>query len=142
MATSYPNYKTEINITLKDQITGAPLANQEIKLRLATEEELLGGPDYILVYTTDAQGTINDIITHQGEMCEIEAKFYGNETYNPSNIVKLSKILWKPELNGETGAKYRWSYSESNGEAIGKGFTFQNGFNNVDNWQYDKRNML
>ena len=133
MAISYPNYKTEINITLKDKITGAPLANQEIEVEFTTEEELLGRPP--LSYTTDAQGIINDTIIHQGEMLGISAKFYGSESYDPSNIIELGKVLWKPELNGETGANYQWSYSESNGQAVGKGFVFQNGFNNVDKWQ-------
>lgn len=50
-------------------------------------------------------------------------------------VIVPSFILWQPELNGETGADYAWSYSEANGEAIGKGFIFHNGFDNVDNWE-------
>lgn len=44
-------------------------------------------------------------------------------------------ILWAPQLNGETGANYVHSYSESNGEAIGKGFIFKNGFDNINSWE-------
>lgn len=43
--------------------------------------------------------------------------------------------LWAPQLNGETGANYVHSYSESNGEAIGKGFVFKNGFDNINGWE-------
>ena len=43
--------------------------------------------------------------------------------------------MWAPALNGETGAKYRFSYSESNGEAIGKGFVLNGGFPNTDKWE-------
>ena len=53
MAISYPNYKTEINITLKDQITGAPLANQEIEVEFTTEEEglnLIVNVDWFKLY--------------------------------------------------------------------------------------------
>lgn len=44
-------------------------------------------------------------------------------------------VLWAPQLNGETGANYVHSYSESNGEAIGKGFIFKNGFDNINSWE-------
>ena len=53
-----------------------------------------------------------------------------------SNIITLTDILWQPALNGETGAAaYKWSYSEANGEAVGKGFTLNGGFPNIDNWE-------
>lgn len=42
---------------------------------------------------------------------------------------------WNPILNGETGAIKQHSYSESNGEAIGKGFLLNHGFLNTDNWE-------
>lgn len=51
-----------------------------------------------------------------------------------NNIVE--DILWQPALNGETGANYRYSYSETNGEGIGKGFVLYNHeFSNTDYWQ-------
>lgn len=43
--------------------------------------------------------------------------------------------LWKPLLNGETGADYKYSYSEANGEGVGKGFILKNGFINTDSWE-------
>ena len=43
--------------------------------------------------------------------------------------------LWAPELNGETGARYQYSYSEANGEAVGKGFIFNEGFDNTKLWE-------
>ena len=44
-------------------------------------------------------------------------------------------LKWKPSLNGETGANYKYSYSEANGEGVGKGFVLKNGFYNSDSWK-------
>lgn len=52
-----------------------------------------------------------------------------------SDVVPASTVLWAPALNGETGANYRYSYSEANGEAVGKGFYLKGGFPNVKRWQ-------
>ena len=38
-------------------------------------------------------------------------------------------------MNGETGAIYRHSYSESNGEAIGKGYYLSHGWDNDGLWE-------
>ena len=52
-----------------------------------------------------------------------------------SNIITLSNILWQPALNGETGANYIYSYSESNGESVGKGFVLNGGWSNDGLWE-------
>ncbi|WP_458405966.1 hypothetical protein [Methanobrevibacter sp.] len=52
-----------------------------------------------------------------------------------SNIILLTNVLWAPALNGETGADYRHSYSESNGEAVGKGFLLKGGWSNEGLWE-------
>lgn len=66
-------------------------------------------------------------------------------TQNSSNAVKSSGIytaidnhhqaIWNPQLNGETGANYKYNYAEANGEGYGKGFILKNGFKNTQNWQ-------
>lgn len=56
-----------------------------------------------------------------------ECVIYENGVYNT--------CFWKPSLNGETGANYKYSYSESNGEGIGKGFVLKNGFLNTKKWE-------
>lgn len=50
-------------------------------------------------------------------------------------LQRFETTIWEPALEGETGATYKYSYSESNGEGVGKGFIFQNGFENLDNWE-------
>ncbi len=56
---------------------------------------------------------------------------------NDTTLEYLKKYIgeWNPLLNGETGAVRQYSYSESNGEAVGKGFLLNHGFLNTDNWQ-------
>lgn len=58
-------------------------------------------------------------------------------TTDEATLEYLKKYVgeWSPILNGETGAIQQHSYSESNGEAIGKGFLFNHGFLNTDNWE-------
>ena len=56
-----------------------------------------------------------------------ECVIYENGIYNT--------CFWKPSLNGETGANYKYSYSESNGEGVGKGFVLKNGFSNTKKWK-------
>lgn len=43
--------------------------------------------------------------------------------------------VWAPALNGETGAVRTYSYTESNGEAVGKAFLLNHGFLNTDKWE-------
>ena len=51
-------------------------------------------------------------------------------------IIYNKKItLWEPTLDGTNGARYKWSYSESNGEAIGKGFVLNGGWDNTGLWE-------
>lgn len=57
------------------------------------------------------------------------------EYVNGNFIIDSSVILWSPALNGETGADYAWSYTEANGEAVGKGFIFHGGFDNTESWE-------
>lgn len=52
---------------------------------------------------------------------------------NENGVYKT--CFWKPSLNGETGANYKYSYSESNGEGVGKGFVLKNGFFNTKKWK-------
>lgn len=58
-------------------------------------------------------------------------------TTDEATLEYLKKYVgeWNPILNGETGAIQQHSYSESNGEAIGKGFLLNHGFLNTDNWE-------
>ncbi|WP_305514897.1 hypothetical protein [Methanobrevibacter sp. V14] len=53
-----------------------------------------------------------------------------------SNIIILNNVLWQPALNGETGTAWAlFSYSESNGEGVGKGFILNGGFPNTNKWE-------
>jgi hypothetical protein len=141
MALSYPTYQTSIDLTLKETETGNPLPNKDVRIYFHTQasEELLGGRPYDVdtIVTTDSNGVIDTIITHHGAIQgDVKARFAGGGEYNPATInVTATSWLWKPELNGETGADYVWSYSEANGECVGKGFVFKNGFKNIDKWE-------
>lgn len=42
---------------------------------------------------------------------------------------------WSPILNGSHGASVMHTYSESNGEAVGRGFLLNKGFPNTDKWE-------
>ena len=62
-------------------------------------------------------------------------KVIKNIRKNGLNIYDSSVETWEPELNGETGASYTYSYNEQNGEGVGKGFILNNGFPNDENWE-------
>lgn len=58
-----------------------------------------------------------------------------NELLSYTNgALLINSTVWQPLLNGETGANYKYSYSESNGEGVGKGFVLKGGFPNTDEW--------
>lgn len=82
---------------------------------------------------------INQYVYTKEETKENFDNFIENEIrYVSGNLIindDYLKTLWQPALNGETGASYKWSYSESDGEAIGKGFVLNNGFKNTDEWE-------
>lgn len=59
-----------------------------------------------------------------------------DHTHPKSSIYEHQDLTgWTPQLIGNTGATYGYSYSESNGEAVGKGFLLNGGFLNTDNWK-------
>ncbi|WP_305554637.1 Ig-like domain repeat protein [Methanobrevibacter sp. V74] len=47
----------------------------------------------------------------------------------------IEDYLFKPALDGTTGAKYCHSYNEANGESVGKGFIINGGFPNIEKWE-------
>lgn len=86
---------------------------------------------------TNNNGQITTTVTKSGQYQAVITNI-NNERILTSNTWEVDGIDWQPELMGETGAaSIRWSYSEANGEAVGRGFVLNGGFKNKGLWQID-----
>lgn len=90
-------------------------------------------------FSENIKTLVNQYIYTKEETKDNFDNFIENEVrYINGNFIVNDTIclpVWKPTLNGETGASYKYSYSEANGEAVGKGFVLNNGFPNTDKWE-------
>lgn len=80
----------------------------------------------------------SDGVDYSNNVINIKAITYDVESTEIDSLegnIILTNILWQPLLDGSTGATYKYSYSEANGEGVGKGFTLNGGFPNEGLWE-------
>lgn len=139
-----PNYDesnsstNNANINNPATLTVTYLYNNTTPIPNATVQ-IINSENNSIIYEgiTDNNGQISTTITEGGQY-QAAAININNEHILLSNTWEIYGIDWQPELTGETGAaSIRYSYSEANGEVVGKGFVLNGGFKNKGLWQID-----
>lgn len=105
-----------------------PIANAKVAL-INNDDEI------VQTSTTDNNGRAIVNVLSAGKYRPVALNIYEEHILIGEVYEIKDSLLWEPVLDGTNGAKYAYSYSEANGEGVGKGFVLNGGFPNVDRWR-------